>query len=452
MANSARLLSAISFYAPDTTYNQFSGTFTGVRIYASHTSRTSLSSTFADNYNGNTPVLVYSNSSLFLNIPENAWGQINFDSIFAYNGSDNLLIEIQWDASPSGGLITSTTSGSALQGASVGAVTGSSNARAVLRMHYVPPPSNQISGYVLDADGIGVVGATIQGLYGNPVTDANGLYSAMVWDGWSGTVAPQATGHIIIPSTRGYASVTGNHTQQNYSALSTVGIDEVPTTVTYTTGPIPTDYNFQSLPGASSSPASITVSIPPDVIIIGVDVSYTMTAISDGWMSEQRSWLRCTSPGGAGEAQITQGVGGSEGTYSYSRTGLTIANEVKGGGDITFELHAGRTWGGSGANADFNRVDNGSLQVTVHHIEMSTRPCFDDLDMTIGSTPSMLIKPGLPDHFYTLQYNRDLTNPNGWQNVPGQTKVPGYGEPLEMTGASASQTSTYYRVLMETTP
>jgi hypothetical protein len=58
----------------------------------------------------------------------------------------------------------------------------------------------------------------------------------------------------------------------------------------------------------------------------------------------------------------------------------------------------------------------------------------------------------LPNHFYTLQYNHSLMNPNGWQNVPGQTKVPGLGEPLEMTGASTSQTSTYYRVLMETAP
>jgi hypothetical protein len=309
MANTARLLSAISFYAPDTTYDQFSGTFTGVRIYASHTSRTSLASTFADNYSGNTPVLVYSSSSLFLNIPENTWGQINFDNYFAYNGSSNLLIEIQWDGSPSGGLITSTTSGSALQGSSVGALTGVANARAVLRMHYVPPPSNEISGYVRDADGIGVAGATMQGLFGNPVTDANGHYSAMVWDGWTGTVTPQAADRLFIPSSRGYASVTGSYTQENYSALSTVGIDEVPTTVTYSAGHIPTDFNFRSLPGTSSSPGAITVSIPPDVMILGVDVSYTMTAINGAWMSEQISWLRCTSPGGAGEAQLALGRG-----------------------------------------------------------------------------------------------------------------------------------------------
>jgi hypothetical protein len=145
-------------------------------------------------------------------------------------------------------------------------------------------------------------------------------------------------------------------------------------------------------------------------------------------------------------------VGNNTGTYHYARTGLTIANAVKGGGDITFELHAGRTWGGSGTDTTYNRVDNGSLQVTIHHIEMSTRPCFDELDITLGTTPSMLIKPSLPDHFYTLQYNHDLTNTNGWQNIPGQIKLPGSGVPLEMTGASASQTSTYYRVLMETNP
>jgi len=452
MANTARTLNAISFYAPDTTYNEFNGTFTGVRIYAIHTSRTSLSTTFTNNYDGTPPVLVYSKSVLLLNIPENSWGQINFDNTFAYNGTSNLLIEIQWDSSPSGGLITSTTSGSALQGLSVGAATGTAEGRSVLRMHYVPPLVHQVAGTVRNAEGMGIAGATMQGLYGNPVTGSNGFYSAMVWDGWSGTVVPRCTNHIIIPYSRSYASVTGNLAQQNYSVLSTTGIQEIPTTVTNLSGHIPTDLNFQTLPGTSSCPAMITVSIPPEAIITGVDVAYTMTSLNQGYMAEQRSWLRCTSPGGTGESEITYGAGSSQGTYSYSRPGLAIANEVKGGGNITFELHAGRAWGGSGTNTTYNRVDSGSLRVTVHHIEVSTRPRFVDLDMSSGSVPRMLIKPGYPDHFYTLQYNHDLTNSNSWQNVPGQTRIPGTGEPLEMTGSGTSQTSTYYRVTMESPP
>jgi hypothetical protein len=152
-------------YAPDTRYNQFSGTFTGVRIYYCHTSRSSLSSTFTDNYDGHTPMTVYSNASLSLNWPENTWGQIPFDEMFSYNGTDNLLIEIQWDGSPSGGLITSTTSGTGILGSSVGAASGSSTPRACMRMHYDTPAAPVVvhqDTQVSSGDGLIDAGETIQ--------------------------------------------------------------------------------------------------------------------------------------------------------------------------------------------------------------------------------------------------------------------------------------------------
>ena len=79
-------------YVPDTTYNQKSGRFQNVKIYFCHTSKNSLSNTFADNYDGNTPVLVYSSADVTLGWSEGAWGTIDFGTLFDYNGSDNVLI------------------------------------------------------------------------------------------------------------------------------------------------------------------------------------------------------------------------------------------------------------------------------------------------------------------------------------------------------------------------
>jgi len=139
---------------------------------------------------------------------------------------------------------------------------------------------------------------------------------------------------------------------------------------TFIEGNIPTDSGFTSLPGQSSCPATLVVSIPLGVTITGVDVEYTMTAANQGWKSEQRSQLRCISEGGNSEENIISGVGSSTGTMVYSRKGLTIANEVVGGGDIVFELHAGRTWstsGYGGCNTYNNKVDDGSWRILVHY-------------------------------------------------------------------------------------
>jgi PKD repeat protein len=143
---------------------------------------------------------------------------------------------------------------------------------------------------------------------------------------------------------------------------------------TYSSGDIPTDYSFQSLPGSSSCPGSLTVGIPIAATINSIDVEYDMSSQSNGWLSEQRSELRCTSTGGAHENILYSGTGNSTGTQSYSRTGLTIANGVVGGGDIDFELHAGRSWGGSGCNTTYNKVDNNTWTITVYYTPGTPTP------------------------------------------------------------------------------
>ncbi len=132
---------------------------------------------------------------------------------------------------------------------------------------------------------------------------------------------------------------------------------------TYTVGDINTEYsNGPTTTSTTACPGTLTVSIPAGFQIASTNVSYTMTTASNGWLSEQKTLLVCTN-NNTTEAAITSGVGNNTGTYSYNRTGLTIANGLS--GNVTFDLRAWRTYGGSGCNADYNKVDNNSWKITV---------------------------------------------------------------------------------------
>ncbi len=300
-------------------------------------------------------------------------------------------------------------------------------------------------------DGAGIPGVTLQGLFDNPVSAANGYYDAPFWDGWSGTVTPHSDDYVFIPSSRSYSALGSDQIQQNFVGISIAGLPVMSAVATYAAGHIPTDFGFQTLPGQSASPGTLTVSIPSNATIVGVDVAYTMTAQNGGWMSDQCSWLRCISPGGVGESAMAHGVGNTEGTYSYHRTGLPIANGVTGGGEIVFELHAGRTWGGSGFDTHYNRVDNGSWTVTVQYIELAIEHHLTAIAISPEATADVVVQPGLPQWLYTLQYSTDLRNPDGWQDVDGQVDVPGEGLPLPLTGLE-SEGAIFYRVLIREAP
>lgn len=137
----------------------------------------------------------------------------------------------------------------------------------------------------------------------------------------------------------------------------------------YSDGDIPTTYSSNPTTSTiATSPGVMTVTIPENAVITGVDVEYSMTSQNGAWMSEQRSYLRCVSEGGTAETSVTSGPStNSAGTHDYNRSGLTIANDVTGGGDITFELHAFRTWGGSGTNTEFGLVDNNTWKIVVQY-------------------------------------------------------------------------------------
>lgn len=163
-----------------------------------------------------------------------------------------------------------------------------------------------------------------------------------------------------------------------FAGHSEVAIGQSPT---YSLGNIPTTYSSNvTTESVAIAPGEFTVTIPEGAVITGVDVSYSMTARNWGWISEQRSFLKCVSPGGTVEAAVTSGTENTEGTHHYNRTDLSIANNVAGGGDIAFELHAFRTWGGSGSSEEYNYVDDNSWKVVVHYLIDTYSIVFDVTD------------------------------------------------------------------------
>jgi len=260
--------------------------------------------------------------------------------------------------------------------------------------------------------------------YANPTTQvvslpitftdsSNGAtFSSWFWDFGEGANPATTTGkgpHQVVYNTPGSKTVTlvvdNNYTKikENYINILSecYSISE-----TYSNGDIQTDLNFQTLPGSSSCPGSLTVSIPLGAVILGVDVSYNMTARNNGWKSEQRSQLKCVSPGGLSEPELYSGSGNSTGTLSYNRNGLNIANGVEGGGDIHFQLHAGRTFGGSGCNTVYNKVDNNTWNITVYYylLELENPPIAD-----FTATPTT-VYTGETVSFTDLSTN----NPTSW--------------------------------------
>ncbi|TVQ07408.1 MAG: T9SS C-terminal target domain-containing protein [Bacteroidetes bacterium] len=151
-----------------------------------------------------------------------------------------------------------------------------------------------------------------------------------------------------------------------YEATKEIIIGEAPV---YSEGEIPSTYNTSANPNSVAlEPGVMSVTIPYGATITGVDVEYKITSTGGGWMSEQRSILKCVTEGGETETAISTGPSSnSAGTHNYARQGLTIANNIEGGGEIEFELHVFRTWGGSGSNTQYAYVPNNTWKLIVHY-------------------------------------------------------------------------------------
>jgi hypothetical protein len=75
------------------TYTDAPSPFYDVRVSLGHTGLAALGDTFAKNYGGNQPQLMFQKDTLVVGNP-NDW--YYFPCLFSYNNADNLLLEIQW--------------------------------------------------------------------------------------------------------------------------------------------------------------------------------------------------------------------------------------------------------------------------------------------------------------------------------------------------------------------
>lgn len=65
--------------------------------------------------------------------------------------------------------------------------------------------------------GVGLPGTVLVGLPGNPVADSQGYYTALVNEGWSGTVVPARPGYSFTPPSRTYSGVTTDRAGDHYT-------------------------------------------------------------------------------------------------------------------------------------------------------------------------------------------------------------------------------------------
>jgi len=82
---------------------------------------------------------------------------------------------------------------------------------------YGTPATFTISGYVRSLSDNGIQGVELTGLPGNTSTNSNGYYTAIVDNGWSGTVTPVKTGYSFTPLVHTYINQSDNTEDQNFT-------------------------------------------------------------------------------------------------------------------------------------------------------------------------------------------------------------------------------------------
>lgn len=135
----------------------------------------------------------------------------------------------------------------------------------------------------------------------------------------------------------------------------------------------------------TTCPGTLSVNVPAGFEVTSVSTSYSMQTALNGWMSEQRSILVCNTTG-LMEPQVTSGIGGTTGTYDYSRSNINIANGAT--GNLEFELRAWRTYGGADCNTDYNRVVAGTWTVSVIVQPQLSARDFDKDDFSVYPNPT----------------------------------------------------------------
>ena len=207
----------------------------------------------------------------------------------------------------------------------------------------------------------------------------------------------------------------------------------------FNTGDIPSDRDFVLNGQTSTCPGTLQVVIPAGFVIDSIATMYDFTAQGGAWMSEQRSLLYLPSIG-IGEPNAAAGTGGtSAGTESYARTtSFPIGLNVNGTVDI--EIHAGRTWGGTGCNTQYNKIDDGTWMVIAYYGVAATCPPPSNLTVSniTANSADLSWTAGGTETAWDIQYGASGFAPGSGTTVGVTTN------PYSLTGLSASSTYDYY--------
>lgn len=150
---------------------------------------------------------------------------------------------------------------------------------------------------------------------------------------------------------------------------------------TYTDGDISTHYlDPPTIDSETDCPGTLSITVPEGYQIASVATSYDMSTASNGWISEQRSLLVCTTNDTSEDSlafyddeENSYDIGG---TINYNRDDIDIANGLT--GVVNFELRAWRTYQGFPATicgVTHNKVDNNTWTITITYEPVTTSDC-----------------------------------------------------------------------------
>ena len=145
--------------------------------------------------------------------------------------------------------------------------------------------------------------------------------------------------------------------------------------------------------------SSISLPIPEGHTILNTHLQWDFVSHNQAWMSEQRSYVS----GPAGQTQVFQGNGNTEGLESYS-TNSGLANGVS-DGEITLTFHAARTWGGSECNTQHAYINRRYIEITHGEVE------FGEGDVVINEYSAS--NRQMTDNFGNYEDWVELYNPSG---------------------------------------
>ena len=77
-------------------YGSETGYYYGFKLFMGTAADSELTDTFADNYAPGTRTLVYSTTAQQMTADPDQWMTILLDDPFYYNGTDDLIVELQW--------------------------------------------------------------------------------------------------------------------------------------------------------------------------------------------------------------------------------------------------------------------------------------------------------------------------------------------------------------------